>query len=138
MSILIIGNHDTKKSVETSVVRSTNRGSCIVQFDRTDNVRAHADMNITIDPFYRWLRSRSNLKFARFPARLKQSVSKRLIMSWTNLTSSRQYLNTCPDKSGDKASLLHYFSHPIPSLYRFVTDDSAILRTAQAASTDAT
>ena len=71
-----------------------------------------------------------DLNFARIPVGLKQSVSKRLIMSWTNFTSSRQYLNTCPDKSGDQASLLHYFSHPIPSLYRFVTDDSAILRTA--------
>ena len=34
-----------KKSVETSVVRSTHRGSCTTYCSRTDNVRAHADMN---------------------------------------------------------------------------------------------
>lgn len=34
-----------QKSVEPSVVRSTSRGSCIAYCCRTDNVRAHADMN---------------------------------------------------------------------------------------------
>ena len=46
MSLLsYCSSSDIKKAWNRPVVHSTNRGSCIAYQSRTDNVRAHADMN---------------------------------------------------------------------------------------------
>lgn len=51
-TVALSKNVKTQKSVESSVVHSTNQGSRIAYLCRTDNVRAHADMKIqTVSPY---------------------------------------------------------------------------------------